>query len=129
MIKSMFEESMSCNATATRYGVAASTAIKLKHHFLLHKTHLPLKVGGGKTHILSKFDKLFRDLICQTPDATLEEMSDFMADKGVILGTSSIARYLSHIGFSLKKRHSSPRNKKEKTLSTAANNGRNTRAE
>lgn len=129
IIKSIFEEGLSCNAAAKRYGVAASTTIRLKNHFLLHKTYKPLKLGGSKPYKLSKFDNLFRDLIATTPDSTLEEICCFMESKGLVLSTTSVFRYLSHIGYSLKKRRFMLLNKNEKTYNTEEFNGRNIKEE
>lgn len=128
MLKSMNEEGLSCKATARRFGVASSTAIKLKRHACVYRTHAPLPRGGKAYKLASHHEKVIF-LLSLEPDMTLRELCARLNREGVSIGYGAVFRYLEHIGMTLKKRRCLPRNRTGPTLNTDANNGKNTKAE
>jgi len=65
-------------------------------------------MGGHKPFALARHEKLVRDLVAAQSDLTLEELRDRLAAAGVVVGRTSIHRYLEALGLTLKKRHSMP---------------------
>lgn len=125
MIEAMIDNGLSAKATAKHYGVALSSAIKLKRHYLKYNTYKPLKVGGFKKHKLSNFDKILRDFLTSSKDSTLFELCYFFNNQGVNISFMSIYRYLKKIGYSLKKRQFMPESNCEKKLFIEESNGKN----
>lgn len=127
MLQAMTDEGLSCKATARRYGVAASTAIRLKQHVQKHKTHKPLKVGGHRLRLLSEHHDRIIFLLSETPDMTLSELQDFLRHDGVSVSLMCIHRHLVRTGFTLKKRRCSRRNKTGRMSGIDGNSGKNTK--
>ncbi len=125
IIKAIFEDGLSCSASARYYKVSISSAIRLKNHYINYKSYKPLKAGGRKQHKLSKFDSLVRDFIFNTPDATLFEICDFLEKNKLKVSHMSVFRYLEHIGFSLKKRQFMRENNCESMCFTEERSGKN----
>ena len=65
-------------------------------------------MGGYRPFALAAHEMLVRELIAQTPDQTLDELRDRLAGRGVMVGRTSVHRYLSALGLTRKKRPSMP---------------------
>jgi transposase len=65
------------------------------------------KFGGYKEFVLAAHEELVRSLIEEQPDITLAEIESRLAKKKVLVGKSSISRFLNHLKlpFSVPKRH------------------------
>ena len=100
----VMKNGLSCKATARQFGVAPSTAIKLKKHEDKHKTVEPLKLGGHLKHKLSQYHDNVIKLLSEKPDMTLFEFTDSLKAQGIATSYGGIYRYLKHIGMTLKKR-------------------------
>ena len=63
-------------------------------------------MGGRRSHRLAEHAELVRRLVAAEPDLTLEELRRRLADEGIVIGRSSIDRYLTALGLTRKKRRS-----------------------
>jgi transposase len=62
------------------------------------------KFGGYKTFVLAAHEELVRSLIKEQPDITLAELETRLAKKKVLVGKSSISRFLHHLKLPFKKK-------------------------
>lgn len=66
--------------------------------------------GGGNRSPLREVEKEFKALVREFSDATAEELAQVVGEKlGVETSRSSVLRFLRQLGFTLKKRSSSPK--------------------
>jgi hypothetical protein len=63
-------------------------------------------MGGHRPVILAEQDGLVRELMAAHPDQTLDELLARLIARGVVVGRTSVHRYLSAIGLTGKKRRS-----------------------
>jgi transposase len=105
------EEGTSRRAAADRFAVSESTAVKLVQQWQQTGSLEPGRMGGYRPFALAAHDRLVRELIAQAPDQTLDELRDRLAGRGVIVGRTSVHRYVSALGLTRKKRHSMPPSK------------------
>jgi len=76
--------------------------------------------GGGNTSPLRAVEREFKALVHEFSDATAEELATLVGEQlGVKTSRSSVIRSLARLGFTLKKRSSSPRSAVGQTLSGA----------
>src|SRR5204862_7480388 len=61
------------------------------------------KFGGYKEFALAAHEELVRSLIEEQPDITLAELETRLAKKKVLVGKSSISRFLDHLELPFKK--------------------------
>jgi transposase len=62
------------------------------------------KFGGYKDFALAAHEELLRSLIKDQPDITLAELETRLATKNVLVGKSSISRFLIHLKLAFKKK-------------------------
>jgi len=62
------------------------------------------KFGGYKVFALAAHEELIRSLIEEQPDITLAELEARLAKKKILVGKSSISRFLNHLKLSFKKK-------------------------
>ena len=62
------------------------------------------KFGGYKKFVLAAHEELVRSLIKEQPDITLAELETRLAKKKVLVGKSSISRFLNHLKLPFKKK-------------------------
>lgn len=62
------------------------------------------KFGGYKDFALATHEELVRSLIKDQPDITLAELESRLATKNVLVGKSSISRFLIHLKLAFKKK-------------------------
>jgi len=60
--------------------------------------------GGYKKFVLAAHEELVRSLIKEQPDITLAELETRLAKKKVLVGKSSISRFLHHLKLPFKKK-------------------------
>ena len=60
--------------------------------------------GGYKEFVLAAHEELVRALVEEQPDITLAELKAKLAKKKVVVGKSSISRFLIHLKLSVKKK-------------------------
>ncbi len=100
------EGGTSCRAAAARFAVSESAVIKLIRRWEQTGSLEPGQMGGHRPVILAEHDELVRELIAAHPDQTLDELLDRLVARGVVVGRTSVHRYLSAIGLTRKKRRS-----------------------
>jgi putative transposase len=98
------EGGTSCRAAAARFAVSESAVIKLIERWERTGSLEPAQMGGYRPFALAEHDALVRELIAAHPDQTLDELLDRLVGRGVVVGRTSVHRYLSAIGLTRKKR-------------------------
>jgi transposase len=93
---------------AAQFVVSESCAIKLLQRWERTGSVAPAVGGGRKPFALAEHEAVVRALLAAQPDITLEEMRARLADHGIVVGRSSIDRYLKVLGVTRKKRRSMP---------------------
>jgi transposase len=89
---------------AERCGVSISSVVRF---LKLHRdtgSVSAAKFGGHKEFVLAAHEELVRSLIEEQPDITLAELEARLAKKKVLVGKSSISRFLIHLKLPFKKK-------------------------
>ena len=102
------EGGLSRRAAAHRFAVSESCAVKLMQLWERTGSLAAKAIGGYKRFALAQHEALVRELVAAQPDQTLDELRERLAVRGVIVGRTSVHRYLEALGLTLKKRHSMP---------------------
>jgi len=102
------EGGASRRSAAARFAVSESAAVKLMQRWQRTGRLDPGQMGGHRPVVLAEHDGLVRDLVAAHPDQTLDELLDRLVARGVVVGRTTVHRYLSAIGLTRKKRHSTP---------------------
>jgi transposase len=110
------EGGLSRRAAAARFAVSESCAVKLLQHWTRTGSVAPATPWRRKPYALAKHENLVRDLVAARPDMTLDELRAQLVAAGVVVGRTSVHRYLEALGLTLKKRHSAPLNKSDRML-------------
>jgi putative transposase len=103
------EDGASCNATARRFDVSASTVIKLMQAYRATGSYECKRMGGYRKAILAGHKDKVLALVAGTPDATLDELVRHLNAARIEVGRSSLARFLVSIGLRFKKNTSRQR--------------------
>jgi transposase len=93
---------------AAQFAVSESCAIKLLQRWERTGDVAPAVSGGRKPFALAEHEAVVRALLAAQPDITLEELRVQLADQGIVVGRSSIDRYLKALDLTHKKRRSMP---------------------
>ena len=120
------EGGSSRRAAAERFAVSESAAIKLVQRWEATGSLEPGQMGGHRRSALAAHEVLVRELIAEAPDQTLDELHERLVNRGVLVGRTSVHRYLSALGLTRKKRHSMPPNKTVRTSRRPARRGART---
>jgi len=73
------------------------------------------KFGGYKEFVLAAHEELVRSLIEEQPDITLAELETRLAKNKVLVGKSSISRFLNHLKLPFKKKVCGPPSRIDQT--------------
>jgi transposase len=90
--------------TAEQCGVSISSVVRF---LKLHRDTGSVgaaKFGGYKDFALAAHEELVRSLIEEQPDITLAELEARLAKKRILVGKSSISRFLNHLKLPFKKK-------------------------
>jgi len=117
------EGGASCQATARRFSVSASTVIKLMQRWRTTGSIDPGQMGGWKTYSLADHEVVVRALIAERPDLTLEELRNELAQRDIHVGRSSVDRFLKARQLTLKKSRFVPLNRRGRTSRRHARRG------
>ena len=98
------EAGASRRSVAMKYAVSVSFVIKLVQRWRAAGTIAPRGTGGRSVHKLAEHGELVDRLLAEKKDMTLEEMQVSLAAAGVLVGRSSVDRYLKARGITRKKR-------------------------
>ena len=93
----------SARAAGRRFGVSASSAIKLVARWRETGSYEPGQVGGQKQRKLAGHEDWLREVMVSEPDITLSELRDRLADKGITISRESINDTLHALGYRYKK--------------------------
>lgn len=105
---SAFEAGLSRRAVALRFDVSSSCMVKLVQHQQRTGSLRPKTPTRRKPYALAAHEKLVRGLVAAQPDMTLDELQAELASEGVVVGRSSVDRYLKALKLTLKKSRSVP---------------------
>jgi transposase len=123
------EGGSSRRAAAQQFAVSVSFVIKLMQRWHRQGTAAPAAVGGQKEHALAPHEALVRQLVDEQRDITLAELRQRLAERDIVVGRSSVDRFLQAIGLTRKKRRSMPPNRSARTSPRRARpGGRTSRA-
>lgn len=98
------EGGSSRRGAAGQFDVSVSFVVKLMQRFQATGSFKPGDFGGHKEPKLAQHETVVRELIKQTPSATLLELQKKLSERGVEVGKSSIARFLQRLRISYKKK-------------------------
>ncbi len=93
----------SARAAGRRFGVSASSAIKLVARWREAGSYEPGQVGGQKQRKLAGHEDWLHEVMVSEPDTTLSELRDRLADKGITISRESINDTLHALDYRYKK--------------------------
>jgi transposase len=88
---------------AGRFGVSVSFVAKLMQRFHATGRFQPSDFGGHGKPKLAEHEAVVRELVEQTPSATLLELRGALLERGIPVGKPSIGRFLKRLRISYKK--------------------------
>ena len=97
------EGGSSRHEAAGRFGVSVSFVVKLMQRFQATGSFQPSDFGGHGKPKLAEHEAVVRELVEQTPSATLLELRGALLERGIQVGKSSIGRFLKRLRISYKK--------------------------
>ncbi len=97
------EAGASARSTAAKFGVSASTAVKVMQRWRRTGDAAAGKSGGDYSSKLTSHRDLVHDLVASEADLTLEEIRGRLAAQGIIVGRGTVWRFLRKEGLTLKK--------------------------
>jgi transposase len=97
------EGGSSRHEAAGQFAVSVSFVVKLMQRFQATGSFKPGDFGGHREPKLAQHEAIVRELVKQTPSATLLELQKKLSERGVEVGKSSIARFLKRLRISYKK--------------------------
>lgn len=112
--KRMFEAvraGASRHAAARQFAASPSCVVKLMQRFDRDGTIEARKFGGHRRPDLEAHHALIRALVDETPDMTIDELRQRLADKGIHTSRSPLGRCLLALQLTRKKRRGMPRSK------------------
>ena len=126
VVAAVVDEAMSCHASAARFGVAASSAIKWVRCVRETGSAAPGQMGGHKPNILSGTN---RDWLLEraAADFTLRGLVAKLAERGVKVDYVQVWRFVHAEGLSFKKIACCPPNSSGRRSPGDASSGRNIR--
>ena len=122
------EAGRSRRSAAKQFAVSESCAVKLLQRWRQTGSVSPAKMGGHKRYALAAHEAEVRAIVAAQPDITLEELRARLADQGIMVGRSSVDRFLKAIDLTLKKRRSQPPSSSVRTSPWRAPRGVTNRA-
>lgn len=93
----------SARATARRFDVSPSSAIKLVRRWRETGSYAPGQVGGQKKRKLAGHEDWLHEVMAAEPDITLSELRDRLAAKRIAISCQSINDMLHVLGYRYKK--------------------------
>ena len=95
---------------AEALGISRTSVSRLLTKWRKERTLKPKPAGGGNRSPLRDVEREFKALVHEFQDATGEELAALVHERlGVRTSRSAVQRFLVQLGFTLKKRSSSPR--------------------
>jgi len=97
------EGGRSRHEAAGQFDVSVSFVVKLMQRFQATGSFKPGDFGGHGKPKRARHEAVVRELVEQTPSATLLELQKTLSERGVEVGKSSIGRFLKRLRISYKK--------------------------
>lgn len=97
------EGGASARTAAARFDVSPSSAIKLMQRVRATGSAEPARYGGYRRPLLEPYESELRAMIDATPDITLAEIKQRLAEQGVLVGLTAIHHQLRRLGLRHKK--------------------------
>jgi transposase len=94
----------SARAAAVRFDISVSSALRWAQRWRAEGHVRPRAMGGDRRSRLSEHRARVLQLVAQQPDLTLQEIRSALAAWGVIVGLSTVHRFLGAQNLTLKKR-------------------------
>jgi transposase len=94
----------SARAAAMRFDISVSSALRWAQRWRAEGHVRPRAMGGDRRSRLSEHRARVLQLVAQQPDLTLQEIRSALAAWGVIVGLSTVHRFLGAQNLTLKKR-------------------------
>jgi transposase len=117
------EGGSSRHRAAGQFDVSVSFVVKLMQRFQATGSFKPGDFGGHREPKLARHEAFVRELVDQTPSATLLELQKKLGERGVEVGKSSIARFLKRLRISYKKKRFARPSRSARTSPTPAPHG------
>ena len=89
---------------AEQCGVSISSVVRFLKLYRETGSVGSAKFGGYKDFTLAAHEDLVRQLVAEQPDLTLGELGAVLAKKKIMVGKSSISRFLHHLKLTFKKK-------------------------
>jgi transposase len=89
---------------AETYEVSLSSVGRFVKRWRTTGSVSPEKFGGYKGYALANHEQQIKQRIAERPDITLAELRVWLARRKVVVGKSSIARFLNHLDLTFKKK-------------------------
>ena len=89
--------------TAEQCGVSIRSVVRFLKLYRETGSIRPAQFGGYKDFTLAEHEELVRQLVAEQPDITLEELGIRLKGEGIVVGKSSISRFLHHLKLTFKK--------------------------
>ncbi len=116
VIEAVTQGGMSRRGAAERFGVSESAAIKWVQRFERDGSRTAGKMGGHKPVKLDAHRQAIESWRAEKSDITLQALCDRLRSEfGVEADTSLMSRFMRRLGFTLKKRRSSPASRTART--------------
>jgi transposase len=103
------EDGATIPETAEQCGVSISSVVRFLRLHRETGSVRAAKFGGYKGFALAAHEDLVRQLVAEQPDMTLAELETRLAKKKIMVGKSSISRFLHHLKLPYKKKSASHR--------------------
>lgn len=101
---------------ADTLSISRTTVSRLLTQWKTERSLKPKARGGGNPSPLWQVEREFKALVNEFSDATAEELAELVGARlKVKTSRASVLRFLAQLGFTLKKRSSSPRSAAEPT--------------
>jgi len=98
------EQGATREEAAERFGVSLSSVGRFLRLERETGSVSPAKFGGYKRFALAAHEDRVRGLVAQQPDITLAELRAKLAKQRIIVGQTSIFRFLHHLNLTFKKK-------------------------
>lgn len=108
------EAGESARSSGRRFGVSEAAAIKWVRRWRDTGSPSPKQVGGYRPCILTDHADWVLELVSSTPDMTLREIRHHLQERGVMVVSNTIWRFLQHNGLTYKKRQHMQQSKSER---------------
>jgi transposase len=89
---------------AEEFGVGISSVVRFLRRHRETGSVSPSKFGGYKEYALAAYEERVRVLVAEQPDITLAELRAKLAKEKVVVGQSSVFRFLRHVKLTFKKK-------------------------